>query len=148
MTIEQQIQEDMKSAMKEKNQLRLAAIRAIKAEILLAKTSGKTPELADSDVLKIIQKMVKQRQDSIAIYKEQSREDLVEEESKQLDFIKCYLPKQMSAEEVEAAVKEIVAKTGATSIKEMGKVMKEANSALAGKAESKVIADCVKKLLS
>ncbi|MBQ5538950.1 MAG: GatB/YqeY domain-containing protein, partial [Bacteroidales bacterium] len=117
-------------------------------EILLAKTSGKTPELADSDVLKIIQKMVKQRQDSIAIYKEQSREDLVEEESKQLEFIKCYLPKQMSAEEVEAAVKEIVAKTGATSIKEMGKVMKEANSALAGKAESKVIADCVKKLLS
>ena len=90
MTIEQQIQEDMKSAMKEKNQLRLAAIRAIKAEILLAKTSGKTPELADSDVLKIIQKMVKQRQDSIAIYKEQSREDLVEEESKQLEFIKCY----------------------------------------------------------
>lgn len=148
MTIEQQIQEDMKSAMKEKNQLRLAAIRAIKAEILLAKTSGKTPELADSDVLKIIQKMVKQRQDSIAIYKEQSREDLVEEESKQLEFIKSYLPKQMSAEEVEAAVKEIVAKTGATSIKEMGKVMKEANSALAGKAESKVIADCVKKLLS
>ena len=148
MTIEQQIQEDMKSAMKEKNQLRLAAIRAIKAEILLAKTSGKTPELADSDVLKIIQKMVKQRQDTISIYKEQSREDLVEEESKQLEFIKCYLPKQMSAEEVEAAVKEIVAKTGATSIKEMGKVMKEANSALAGKAESKVTADCVKKLLS
>lgn len=148
MTIEQQIQEDMKSAMKEKNQFRLAAIRAIKAEILLAKTSGKIEALADSDVLKIIQKMVKQRQDSITIYKEQSREDLVEEESKQLEFIKCYLPKQMSAEEVEAAVKEIVAKTGATSIKEMGKVMKEANSALAGKAESKVIADCVKKLLS
>jgi hypothetical protein len=148
MTIEQQIQEDMKTAMKEKNQLRLAAIRAIKAEILLAKTSGKIDEVSDADVLKIIQKMVKQRQDSIAVYKEQSRQDLVDEESAQLGFIKAYLPKQMTAEEIEAAVKQIVAETGASSIKDMGKVMKAANSALAGKAESKIIADTVKKLLS
>ncbi|MBQ3690461.1 MAG: GatB/YqeY domain-containing protein [Bacteroidales bacterium] len=148
MTLTEQIQQDMKSAMKEKNQAQLAAVRAIKAEILLAQTSGKTETVSDADVLKIIQKMVKQRQDSIAIYKEQNRQDLVDEETKQLEFIKSYLPKQMSAEEVEQAVSKIVSETGATSIKDMGKVMKAANAALAGKAESKVIADIVKKLLS
>lgn len=138
----------MKTAMKEKDQMRLAAVRAVKAEILLAKTSGKTDSISDADVLKIIQKMVKQRQDSIAVYKEQSRQDLVDEETAQLNFIKAYLPKQMSPEEIEAAVRQIVAETGATSIKDMGKVMKAANSALAGKAESKAVADAVKKLLS
>lgn len=148
MTLTEQIQQDMKSAMKEKNQAQLAAVRAIKAEILLAQTSGKTETVSDADVLKIIQKMVKQRQDSIAIYKEQNRQDLVDEETKQLEFIKSYLPKQMSADEVEQAVSKIVSETGATSIKDMGKVMKAANAALAGKAESKVIADIVKKLLS
>jgi len=148
MTLTEQIQQDMKSAMKEKNQAQLAAVRAIKAEILLAQTSGKTETVSDADVLKIIQKMVKQRQDSIAIYKEQNRQDLVDEETKQLEFIKSYLPKQMSEAEVEHAVSKIVSETGATSIKDMGKVMKAANAALAGKAESKVIADIVKKLLS
>ncbi|MBQ5404970.1 MAG: GatB/YqeY domain-containing protein [Bacteroidales bacterium] len=148
MTLTEQIQQDMKSAMKEKNQAQLAAVRAIKAEILLAQTSGKTETVSDADVLKIIQKMVKQRQDSIAIYKEQNRQDLVDEETKQLEFIKSYLPKQMSEAEVEQAVSKIVSETGATSIKDMGKVMKAANAALAGKAESKVIADIVKKLLS
>ena len=148
MTLTEQIQQDMKSAMKEKNQAHLADVRAIKAEILLAQTSGKTETVSYADVLKIIQKMVKQRQDSIAIYKEQNRQDLVDEETKQLEFIKSYLPKQMSAEEVEQAVSKIVSETGATSIKDMGKVMKAANAALAGKAESKVIADIVKKLLS
>ena len=148
MTLTEQIQQDMKSAMKEKNQAQLAAVRAIKAEILLAQTSGKTETVSDADVLKIIQKMVKQRQDSIAIYKEQNRQDLVDEETKQLEFIKSYLPKQMSEAEVEQVVSKIVSETGATSIKDMGKVMKAANAALAGKAESKVIADIVKKLLS
>ena len=144
MTLAEQIQEDMKTAMKEKNQARLAAVRAIKSEILLAQTSGKTDSVTDADILKIIQKMIKQRTDSISIYKEQGREDLVQEETAQLDFIKVYLPKQMSEAEVEAVVAKLVAESGASSIKDMGKVMKLANAELAGKAESKMIADKVK----
>jgi hypothetical protein len=148
MTLAEQIQEDMKTAMKEKNQARLAAVRAIKSEILLAQTSGKTDSVTDADILKIIQKMIKQRTDSISIYKEQGREDLVQEETAQLDFIKVYLPKQMSEAEVEAVVAKLVAESGASSIKDMGKVMKLANAELAGKAESKMIADKVKAALN
>lgn len=148
MTLTEQIQDDMKSAMKEKNQAKLAAVRAIKAEILKEQTSGKGSEVTDADVLKLIQKMVKQRNDSIAIYQQQGRQDLVDEENAQLDFIKCYLPKQLSEAEVESIVKQIVAETGATSVKDMGKVMKAANAQLAGKAESKMIADIVKKCLN
>ncbi|MBR4265341.1 MAG: GatB/YqeY domain-containing protein [Bacteroidales bacterium] len=148
MTLAEQIQEDMKTAMKEKNQARLAAVRAIKSEILLAQTSGKTDSVTDADILKIIQKMIKQRTDSISIYKEQGREDLVQEETTQLDFIKVYLPKQMSEAEVEAVVAKLVAESGASSIKDMGKVMKLANAELAGKAESKMIADKVKAALN
>lgn len=148
MTLTEQIQDDMKSAMKEKNQAKLAAVRAIKAEILKEQTSGKGTEITDADVLKLIQKMVKQRNDSIAIYQQQGRQDLVDEENTQLEYIKCYLPKQLSEAEVEAIVKQIVAETGATSVKDMGKVMKAANAQLAGKAESKTIADIVKKCLN
>ncbi|MCQ2975561.1 MAG: GatB/YqeY domain-containing protein [Bacteroidales bacterium] len=148
MTLTEQINEDMKTAMKAKDQVRLAAIRAIKSEILLAKTSGKTEDVNDSDVLKIIQKMIKQRTDSISIYQQQGRQDLVDEEQKQLDCIKIYLPQQLSESEVEQIINKIIADTGAASIKDMGKVMKEANSQLAGKAESKMIADIVKKCLN
>ncbi len=148
MTLTEQIQEDMKSAMKEKNQAKLAAVRAIKSEILKEQTSGKGGEVTDADVLKIIQKMVKQRSESIDIYKQQGRQDLVDEENAQLDFIKCYLPKQMSEAEVEAVIVRIVAETGAASIKDMGKVMKAANAELAGKADGKMVADKVKAALN
>ncbi len=148
MTLTEQIQEDMKSAMKEKNQLKLAAVRAIKAEILKEQTSGKGNEITDAVVLSLIQKMVKQRTDSIAIYQQQGRQDLVDEETAQLDFIKAYLPKQLSEAEIEEVVAKIVAETGAISIKDMGKVMKAANAQLAGKAESKIIADKVKAALN
>lgn len=148
MTLTEQIQDDMKSAMKEKNQAKLAAVRAIKAEILKEQTSGKGSEVTDADVLKLIQKMIKQRTDSIAIYQQQGRQDLVDEENQQLEFIKCYLPQQLSEAEVEAIVAKVVAETGATSIKDMGKVMKAANAQLAGKAESKLIADKVKAALN
>ena len=148
MTLTEQIQDDMKSAMKEKNQAKLAAVRAIKAEILKEQTSGKGSEVTDADVLKLIQKMIKQRTDSIAIYQQQGRQDLVDEENQQLEFIKCYLPQQLSEAEVEAIVAKVVAETGATSIKDMGKVMKAANAQLAGKAESKHIADKVKAALN
>lgn len=148
MTLTEQIQEDMKSAMKEKNQAKLAAVRAIKSEILKEQTSGKGGDVQDADVLKIIQKMIKQRTDSVAIYQQQGREDLVAEENAQLEFIKCYLPKQLSEAEVEAIINKIVAETGAASIKDMGKVMKAANAELAGKADGKMIADKVKAALN
>lgn len=148
MTLTEQIQDAMKCAMKEKNQAKLAAVRAIKAEILKEQTSGKGSEVSDADVLKIIQKMIKQRTDSVAIYQQQGRQDLVDEENSQLEYIKCYLPKQLSEAEVEDIIAKIVAETGASSIKDMGKVMKAANAQLAGKAESKLIADKVKAALN
>ena len=148
MTLTEQIQDAMKSAMKEKNQAKLAAVRAIKAEILKEQTSGRGTDVTDADVLKLIQKMIKQRTDSIAIYQQQGRQDLVDEENTQLEYIKCYLPKQLSEAEVEEIIAKVVAETGATSIKDMGKVMKAANAQLAGKAESKLIADKVKAALN
>ncbi len=148
MTLTEQIQDAMKSAMKEKNQLKLAAVRAIKSEILKEQTSGKAGEVTDADVLKIIQKMIKQRTDSVSIYQQQGRQDLVDEENAQLEYIKCYLPQQLSEAEVEAVVSRIVAETGAASIKDMGKVMKAANAELAGKADGKMIADKVKAALN
>ncbi|MCQ2251653.1 MAG: GatB/YqeY domain-containing protein [Bacteroidales bacterium] len=148
MTLIEQIQDDMKSAMKEKNQLKLAAVRAIKSEILKEQTSGKGGEVTDADVLKILQKMIKQRSESVEIYKQQNRADLVEEESAQLEYIKCYMPKQMDEAEVAAVINRIVAETGAASIKDMGKVMKAANAELAGKADGKMIADLVKAALN
>ena len=146
--IEQQIAEDMKTAMKEKDKQRLEAIRQIKAQILLAKTSGANQELTDADMMKILQKMVKQRKESAEIYAQQRRQDLADEENKQMAYIQAYLPAQMSEEEIAESVKKIVEQTGATSIKDMGKVMGAANKQLAGKAESAAIANAVKKLLS
>ena len=149
MTIIERITEDMKSAMKEKNQLRLNAVRAIKSEITKEATSGKSAkELTEADILKVIQRMVKQRTDSINQYKEAGRQDLVDEESNQLEYIKTYLPKQLSEAEVTDIIKKIITETGATSIKDMGKVMKQANSELAGKADGKMISDIVKKSLN
>lgn len=149
MTIIERITEDMKSAMKEKNQLRLNAVRAIKSEITKEATSGKSAkELTEADILKVIQRMIKQRTDSINQYKEAGRQDLVDEESNQLEYIKTYLPKQLSEAEVTDIIKKIITETGATSIKDMGKVMKQANSELAGKADGKMISDIVKKSLN
>lgn len=148
MTLTEQIQEDMKSAMKEKNQNKLAAVRAIKSEILKEQTSGKGEEITDAVVLKILAKMVKQRQESIDIYKGQGRQELVDEETAQLDYIKAYMPKQLSEAEIEAVVARIVAETGVASIKDMGKVMKAANAELAGKADGKLISEKVKAALN
>jgi len=134
--------------MKEKNQNKLAAVRAIKSEILKEQTSGKGGQVTDADVLKIVAKMAKSRQESIDIYKSQGRQDLVDEETAQLEVIKSYLPKQLSEAEIEAVVNRIVAETGAASIKDMGKVMKAANAELAGKADGKVISEKVKAALN
>lgn len=149
MSFIEKITEDIKSAMKAHDHTRLEAVRGIKKELLEAMTAkGSNGELTDADVFKILQKMVKQRRESAQIYIEQNRADLAETETAQADIIAAYLPATMTEEELEAAVKAIIAKVGASSPKDMGKVMGTASKELAGKAEGKAISDCVKKLLA
>jgi len=148
MSLEKIIMEAIKTAMKEKNQQALAALRAVKSELILLKTSGSLSELNETDENKILQKLVKQRKDSASIFSEQNREDLAIPELEQAEIISRFLPKQMSENEVEIVVTEIISKTGANSMKDMGKVMGLTNSQLAGKAYGKTISGIVKKLLS
>jgi uncharacterized protein YqeY len=148
MSLEKKIMEAIKTAMKEKNQQALAALRAVKSELILLKTSGSLSELNETDENKILQKLVKQRKDSASIFSEQNREDLAIPELEQAEIISRFLPKQMSENEVEIVVVEIISKTGANSMKDMGKVMGLINSQLAGKADGKTISGIVKKMLS
>ena len=135
--------------MKAKDKVTLEALRNIKKVFIEAKTApGANDTLDDAAALKILQKLAKQGHDSADLYSQQNRPDLAEAEMAQVKVIESYLPKAMSAEEIEAAVKEIIAQTGATSIKEMGKVMGVASKQLAGKADGKAISDVVKKLLA
>ena len=147
--LENQIQSDIKAAMIAKDAVALTSIRAIKAAILLAKTSegGAKESLEDEEVIKIIGKLVKQRKESAAIYSQQNREDLAQNELAEAKVMEKYLPKSLSEEEVEAAVKEIIAQTGASSMADMGKVMGVATKKLAGAADGRVISTIVKKLL-
>ncbi len=149
-TLELQIQNDIKAAMIAKDKVALSATRAIKAALLLAKTAeGAVKEsLEDDEVVKIIGKLVKQRKESAAIYSQQNREDLAEPELAEAAVMEKYLPKALSEEEVEAAVKAIIAEVGATSMADMGKVMGAATKKLAGQADGRVISAIVKKLLS
>lgn len=136
-------------AMKAKDPVRLSALRNIKKYIIEAKTaSAGITELPDADVLKIISKLAKQGTDSAAIYKEQNRADLAEEELSQVAVMQEFLPQALSAEELRAEIKALIAEVGATSVKEMGKVMGLASKRLAGRAEGRQIADCVKELLA
>ena len=148
--LENQIQSDIKAAMIAKDAVALTSIRAIKAAILLAKTSegGAKESLEDEEVIKIIGKLVKQRKESAAIYSQQNREDLAQNELAEAKVMEKYLPKSLSEEEVEAAVKEIIAPTGASSMADMGKVMGVATKKLAGAADGRVISTIVKRLLS
>ena len=148
MSLEKKLMEAIKTAMKEKNQQALAALRAVKSELILLKTSGSLSELNETDENKILQKLVKQRKDSASIFSEQNREDLAIPELEQAEIISQFLPKQMSVNEVEIVVAEIISKTGANSMKDMGKVMGLTNSKLAGKADGKTISGIVKKMLS
>ncbi len=142
------VSKDIVAAMKAKDKVRLEALRNIKKVFIEAKTApGANDTLDDAAAMKILQKLAKQGNDSAALYKSQNREDLAEAEMAQVAVIESYLPKPLSTEEIEAAVREIIAQTGATSIKEMGKVMGAANKALAGKADGKTISEIVKKLL-
>lgn len=148
MNLLEQINADMKSAMKAKEKEKLQAIRAVKTAFTLEMTKTGADTIADDVALKIIQKLVKQRNDSATTYKAGNREDLAEKELFEMQVLQAYLPEQMSDEALTAAVKEIIATTGATSMKEMGKVMGMASKQLSGKADGKAIADKVKQLLA
>ena len=149
MNLEAQINNDIKEAMKAKDRIRLEALRGVKKEVIEAKTSkGAAEELSDADIMKIVQKMVKQRKDAAELFKSQNREDLAEKELAEVEAIAGYLPKQLTKEELEPIVKEIIEKVGATSMKEMGKVMGVASKELAGKADGKDISAVVKHLLA
>ena len=149
MELFEKVSKDIVAAMKAKDKVTLEALRNIKKVFIEAKTApGANDTLDDAAALKILQKLAKQGHDSADLYTQQNRPDLAEAEMAQVKVIESYLPKALSAEEIEAAVKEIIAQTGATSIKEMRKVMGLASKQLAGKADGKAISDVVKKLLA
>lgn len=149
MTLEQQLTPALKEAMRAKDSLKLEALRAIKSALLLSKTeAGGGAALSAIDEIKLLQKLVKQRKDSAAIYREQNRTDLAEPEEAQAKVIAAFLPQQLSDEEIQAKVKAVIAKLGASSMKDMGKVMGKANAAMAGQADGSRIAAAVKSLLS
>lgn len=148
MTLFDKISEDLKAAMLAKQKDRLESIRAIKTALLLAKTETGSHELTPDQEMKILQKMVKQRRESAEIYKSQNRSELYENEIREASIIEEYLPKQMSEAELIPLLKSIIQKVGATSPKDMGKVMGMASKELAGKADGKMIADKVKELLA
>src|SRR5690606_28791326 len=148
MSLEAKIMEQMKEAMKSKNQVALEALRAVKSEILLAKTSGGSGEVSEAQEIALLQKLIKQRKEAAEQFSSNNRPELAEKELAQAEVIQGFLPQQLSAEELETALKEIIARVGATSAKEMSKVMGVASTELSGKAEGKLIADTVKKLLN
>ena len=149
MSLAKDIMVKMKEAMKAKDTVALESLRAIKSAILLAQTeSGSKEELSGEAEIKILQKLVKQRKDSATLYTEQGREDLAEPEVAQAKIIAQFLPEQMSEEELKTVVSEIIAQTGAISMKDMGKVMGIASQKLAGKADGKSISLMVKQLLA
>ncbi len=148
MTIEEQVSEGIKSAMKAKDKVRLETLRNIKKVILEAKTRpGAGDQIDDAECIKIIQKLAKQGKESAEIYKEQGRDDLYGQESAQVAVLEEFLPKQLSDEELTAALKEIIASTGASTPQDMGKVMGAATKKLAGLADGKAISAKVKELL-
>jgi len=148
MNLFDKISDDIKKAMLAKDKIRLEALRGAKKEFLEAKTAkGADGDLTDENAVKILQKMVKQRKDSAAIYSEQNRPELAEKEFAEVSVLEAYLPKQLSAEALEKAIREMISQTGATSVKDMGKVMGMATKQLAGQAEGRAISEMVKKLL-
>ncbi len=148
MTLKQQIDEDIKEAMRDKNQDTLRALRAVKSLILLEETKeGAAAQLSTDDELKLLTKAVKQRRDSAAIYEQQNRPDLLEKELAEIAVIEKYLPKQLTEDEVKAKLQEIFSRVGAKSPSDMGKVMGVAMKELAGQADGKVVQTLVKSLL-
>ena len=149
MNLEQEVMAQMKDAMKAKDEATLRGLRAIKAEIIKAKTEpGAQGEISADVEIKMLQKMVKQRKDSLEIFQQQNRQDLVQKEQEELAIIEQFLPAQMSSEELKKELQEIILETGASSPADMGKVMGAATKKLAGRADGKAISAAVKELLA
>ena len=147
MSLEKEINDGIKAAMLAKEKVRLTALRAVKSEILLAKTADGSETIADDAVLKIIQKLVKQRKESAAVYTQNNRPELAENELAEAAVLEVFMPKQLSGEELETVLKAIIAQVGAASPADMGKVMGVATKQLAGQADGRAISEAVKKLL-
>lgn len=149
MNLEQKIMGDLKTAMLAKDEKTVRSLRAIKAAIILAKTSeGAGGEIKEEDEVKLLQKLVKQRKDSLEIFQQQNRTDLAQKEQEEIEVIEKFLPKQLSGDELKAIIVTIIAETGASSPADMGKVMGVATKQLAGKADGKAISALVKELLA
>lgn len=148
MSLELTINEAIKTAMREKDKVALDSLRAVKSQILLLKTEAKGADVSAEQEIAILQRMIKQRKDSYEQFVAQNRNDLAEVELAQMKVIEQFLPAQVSAEELEAEIKKIIAEVGAESLKDLGKVMGTASKALAGKSDGKSISEMVKKLLS
>jgi uncharacterized protein len=149
MSLEKQINDQLKAAMLAKDEKTTRGLRAVKAAILLAKSSeGAAGELKEEDELKLLQKLVKQRKESLEIFEQQNRADLAKKEQEEIEVIEKFLPKQLTADELKTILAKIVADTGASSPADMGKVMGTATKQLAGKADGKAISALVKELLS
>ena len=149
MSLEEKVMTDLKTAMLTKDEKSLRSLRAIKAAIINLKTSeGFSGEIKGEDEIKLLQKLVKQRKESLEIYEKQNRSDLAEKEKEEIEVIEKFLPKQMSEEELKGVIAAIIKETGATSQADMGKVMGMANKQLGGKADGKTIAAIVKEILS
>ncbi len=147
MNLEVKINNDIKDAMRAKDEARLRGVRAIKAAILLAKTDGSGQEVTPEREIQLLQKLIKQRQDSLQIYETQNRPDLAAKEREEIEVIQAYLPAQLSDEELSEKIRAIIAELGAASVKDMGRVMGAATKALAGQADGKAISAKVKDLL-
>ena len=147
MTLEERINADIKAAMLAKERKKLDALRAIKSAILLLKTNGSGDAISEEAEIACLQKLVKQRKESAELYKQQNRMDLYEDEAFQQAVIEAYLPEQMSEEEIRTELQKIISETGASSVKDMGKVMGAAQKAFAGRADNKVVSTIVKELL-
>ena len=148
MSLELTISEAIKNAMKDKDKVALDSLRAVKSQIMLLKTEAKGAEVSPEQEIAILQRMIKQRKDSYEQFTAQNRADLAEVEEAQMKVIEKFLPKQLSAEELETEMKKIIAETGAQSAKDLGKVMGAAGKALAGRSDGKSISEMAKKLLS
>ena len=148
MGLEEKIMTDLKAAMKAKDKAALRGLRAIKQAFLLAKTDGSGSEITASDEIKMMQKLVKQRNESIKIFREQSRDDLADAEQEEVDVIMNYLPKQMTEDDLRAFVKAKIEALGASSMRDMGKVMGASSKELAGQADGAVLSRIVKELLA
>lgn len=148
MSLQKQIDQDIREAMLAKDQIRLRGLRAIKAALLLANTEkGAAESLTPEAEIQVLQKLAKQRKESAAIYQEQNRDDLYRIEQEELQVIENYLPEQLSPEELENTIQSIIQETGASGMKDMGRVMAAANKALAGRAEGRLVSEVVKRLL-